>query len=105
MGDHFDLLVDRLLTESTLEAALESRMRVLQAASSAMDNTEVDISLLKIGLDDVKCSGKMVECRICHDDDDDDSNMETPCSCCGSLKVCTLFISMFMITCFESFDV
>ncbi|MCI30579.1 RING/FYVE/PHD zinc finger protein, partial [Trifolium medium] len=68
MGDHFDLLVDRLLTESTLEAALESRMRALQAASSAVNNTEVDVSLLKIGLDDVKCSGKIVECRICHDD-------------------------------------
>jgi E3 ubiquitin-protein ligase DOA10 len=28
----------------------------------------------------------LVECRICQDEDDD-SNMETPCSCCGSLKV------------------
>ena len=28
---------------------------------------------------------KMVQCRICHDEDED-SNMETPCSCCGSLK-------------------
>ncbi|XP_024978049.1 uncharacterized protein LOC112515450 isoform X2 [Cynara cardunculus var. scolymus] len=28
---------------------------------------------------------KLVECRICHDEDED-SNMETPCSCCGSLK-------------------
>ncbi|KAF2317841.1 hypothetical protein GH714_041157 [Hevea brasiliensis] len=28
---------------------------------------------------------KMVECRICQDEDED-SNMETPCSCCGSLK-------------------
>ncbi|XAR51490.1 Ubiquitin--protein ligase [Bertholletia excelsa] len=27
----------------------------------------------------------LVQCRICHDEDDD-SNMETPCSCCGSLK-------------------
>lgn len=89
MGDHFDLLVDRLLTESTLEAALESRKRAMQAASSAVNDAEIDLSLLKMGLDNVKCSGKMVECRICHDDDDD-SNMETPCSCCGSLKVCSL---------------
>ncbi|KAK8517725.1 hypothetical protein V6N13_127882 [Hibiscus sabdariffa] len=28
---------------------------------------------------------KLVECRICHDEDED-SNMEIPCSCCGSLK-------------------
>ncbi|KAL5070417.1 hypothetical protein RYX36_021304 [Vicia faba] len=86
MGDHFDLLVDRLLTESTLEAAIESGKRAMQAASSVVVNdTEIDLSLLKVGLESVKCSGKMVECRICHDDDDD-SNMETPCSCCGSLK-------------------
>ncbi|KAI9085592.1 hypothetical protein K1719_032435 [Acacia pycnantha] len=28
---------------------------------------------------------KLVQCRICHDEDED-SNMETPCSCSGSLK-------------------
>ncbi|XP_074381353.1 uncharacterized protein LOC141723446 isoform X2 [Apium graveolens] len=28
---------------------------------------------------------KLAECRICHDEDED-SNMEMPCSCCGSLK-------------------
>ncbi|KZV42247.1 RING/FYVE/PHD zinc finger superfamily protein [Dorcoceras hygrometricum] len=28
---------------------------------------------------------KSEECRICHDEDDD-SNMDTPCSCRGSLK-------------------
>lgn len=82
MGDHFDLLVDRLLTESTLEAAIESRNRAMQAASSEVTSAVVDHSLLKMG---IKCSGKLAECRICHDDDDD-SNMETPCSCCGSLK-------------------
>ena len=86
MGDHFVLLVDRLLTESTLEAALESRNRAMHAASSAVDNTEVDISLIKMGLKNKNSPGKMVECRICHDEDED-SNMETPCSCCGSLKV------------------
>ncbi|GAB4832348.1 hypothetical protein Ancab_006364 [Ancistrocladus abbreviatus] len=30
-------------------------------------------------------SRKLVECRICHDEDEE-SNMETPCACCGSLK-------------------
>lgn len=85
MGDHFVLLVDRLLTESTLEAALESRNRSLQAASSAVNDTEVDVSLMKMGMDDAKSPGKLVECRICHDEDED-TNMETPCFCCGSLK-------------------
>ncbi|KAK7269847.1 hypothetical protein RIF29_22612 [Crotalaria pallida] len=85
MGDHFVLLVDRLLTESTLEAALESRNRSMQAASSVLNDTKVDVSLMKKSLDGSKCTGKLVECKICHDEDDD-SNMETPCSCCGSLK-------------------
>ncbi|XP_027365387.1 uncharacterized protein LOC113872212 isoform X2 [Abrus precatorius] len=85
MGDHFELLVDRLLTESTLEAALESRNRSMQAASSAVNDTKIDLSLMKMGVDNIKCPGKLVECRICHDDDED-YNMETPCSCCGSLK-------------------
>lgn len=87
MGDHFVLLVDRLLTESTLEAALESRNRAMQeAASSAVNEAaEVDVSLMNTGMEDVKSPRKIVECRICHDEDEN-SNMETPCSCCGSLK-------------------
>ncbi|RZB89265.1 hypothetical protein D0Y65_028222 [Glycine soja] len=85
MGDHFELLVDRLLTESTLEAALESRNRSILAASSAGNDAKIDLNLMKMGVDDIKFPGKVVECRICHDDDED-SNMETPCSCCGSLK-------------------
>ncbi|KAG4937695.1 hypothetical protein AAZX31_18G273400 [Glycine max] len=27
----------------------------------------------------------LVQCRICHDEDEE-SNMDTPCSCCGTLK-------------------
>lgn len=82
MGDHFVLLVDRLLTESTLEAAIESRKSLKQAA---IDETLIDCSPRK------ECEAslsprKLVECRICQDEDID-SNMETPCSCCGSLKV------------------
>ncbi|XVF02804.1 hypothetical protein REPUB_Repub04eG0205700 [Reevesia pubescens] len=82
MGDHFVLLVDRLLTESTLEAAIESRNRSLQATTSAADDTKVLNSSPKV---DFSSPRKIVECRICQDEDED-SNMETPCSCCGSLK-------------------
>ncbi|XP_027935270.1 uncharacterized protein LOC114190540 isoform X1 [Vigna unguiculata] len=85
MGDHFELLVDRLLTESTLEAAIESRNKSMLAASSAVNDAKIDLNLMKVGMDDIKFPGKLVECRICHDDDED-TNMETPCSCCGSLK-------------------
>ncbi|OMO60548.1 Zinc finger, RING-CH-type [Corchorus capsularis] len=82
MGDHFVLLVDRLLTESTLEAAIESRNRSMQAAASSVDDTKVAYSSPEV---DLSSPRKIVECRICQDEDVD-SNMETPCSCCGSLK-------------------
>ncbi|KAJ4829348.1 hypothetical protein Tsubulata_024227 [Turnera subulata] len=85
MGDHFVLLVDRLITESTLEAAIESRNRSMQATASAVDDTEVEKSSQKVDFGDISTPRKIVECRICQDEDED-SNMEIPCSCCGSLK-------------------
>ncbi|KAI6677109.1 hypothetical protein NL676_037905 [Syzygium grande] len=71
MGDHFVLLVDRLLTESTLGAAIESQNQYLEAIELASDLKPAESASHK--------------CRICQDEDDD-RNMETPCSCCGSLK-------------------
>lgn len=75
------LLVNRLITESTLEAAIESRNQAKIASANAM----VELATQK-NAGDRKGDGKLVECRICQDEDED-SNMETPCSCCGSLKV------------------
>ncbi|CAN1297006.1 hypothetical protein LINPERPRIM_LOCUS23312 [Linum perenne] len=70
MGDHFVLLVDRLLTESTLEAAIESRLRSLQATASGVDDDlEVEKSSKNVDFDDISTPRKMVECRICQDDD------------------------------------
>lgn len=88
MGDHFVLLVDRLLTESTLEAAIESRNRVIQSAILAVENPKVDEASRSDGLGDMSRTRSkfLVECKICHDDDER-SNMESPCSCSGSLKV------------------
>lgn len=83
MGDHFVLLVNRLITESTLEAAIESRNLSMQATAS---DTKIDKSFQKLDFGDISTPRKLVECRICQDEDED-SNMETPCSCCGSLKV------------------
>lgn len=77
------LLVDRLLTESTLAAAIESRNRLMEAVPLATD--DVNCSSHKINFGNDLSPRKLVECRICQDEDDD-SNMETPCSCCGSLK-------------------
>nr|XP_043614151.1 uncharacterized protein LOC122586109 [Erigeron canadensis]XP_043614152.1 uncharacterized protein LOC122586109 [Erigeron canadensis]XP_043614153.1 uncharacterized protein LOC122586109 [Erigeron canadensis] len=74
MGDHFVFLVDRLLTESTLEAAIESR-NLLDPVVASSNEAVIDC-----------CSSKkMVECRICQGDDFD-FKMETPCSCSGTLK-------------------
>ncbi|KAG6655883.1 uncharacterized protein LOC122311776 isoform X1 [Carya illinoinensis] len=86
MGDHFVLLVDRLLTESTLEATIQSSKRSMQATSSAIDDKKTDDNAAqKVDNRNMSSSSKLVECRICQDEDED-SNMETPCSCCGSLK-------------------
>ncbi|KAA8530626.1 hypothetical protein F0562_005440 [Nyssa sinensis] len=85
MGDHFVLLVDRLLTESTLEAAIESKTRLQQAMPSEDENIMTDFSSHRVDVDAGFSLRKLVECRICHDEDED-SNMEIPCSCCGSLK-------------------
>ncbi|MBA0847678.1 hypothetical protein Goshw_021250 [Gossypium schwendimanii] len=83
MGDHFVLLVDRLLTESTLEAAIESKKQLQLGMPSASKHDIIDFSSMD---DNVGSSpSKLVECRICHDDDED-LNMEIPCSCRGSLK-------------------
>ncbi|KAJ8548238.1 hypothetical protein K7X08_030707 [Anisodus acutangulus] len=81
MGDHFVFLVDRLLTESTLEAAIESRNQ--KQLASPTNNSAVDCS--SRDSDPMLSPRKMVECRICQDEDVD-WNMEVPCSCCGSLK-------------------
>lgn len=89
MGDHLALLVNRLLTESTLHAAIESRNRAKQVEEGG----EVEYFVPKVDAGDVLFPSKLVECRICQDEDLD-SNMETPCSCCGSLKV-GWFVSLF----------
>ncbi|CAA0833007.1 RING/FYVE/PHD zinc finger superfamily protein [Striga hermonthica] len=85
MGDHFVLLVDRLLTESTLGAAIESQNLLKQEKSVIIDETFMECSAHE------KCEAsslsprKLVECRICQDEDFN-TNMEAPCSCSGSLK-------------------
>ncbi|KAL7001043.1 hypothetical protein U1Q18_002197 [Sarracenia purpurea var. burkii] len=85
MGDHFVLLVDRLLTESTLEAAIESRNLSKQTTALVTDEIRIDCSSLDTVLKNCSSPRKIVECRICQDEDED-LKMETPCSCCGTLK-------------------
>ncbi|KAL7606996.1 uncharacterized protein LOC111909983 isoform X1 [Lactuca sativa] len=77
MKDHFILLVDRLLTESSLEAVIST--------DSVNEEMVTDVSSHRMDLTFESKPKKLMECRICHDDDED-SNMETPCACRGSLK-------------------
>ena len=85
------LLMDRLLTESTIEAAIESRNRLLNATTlTNMEEFASQRTEKGVG----SSPNKLVECRICHDEDED-SNMEIPCSCCGSLKVSCYFLCLF----------
>ncbi|XP_075498568.1 uncharacterized protein LOC142536962 isoform X3 [Primulina tabacum] len=83
MGDHFVLLVDRLLTESTLEAAILSKN--LLPSESTIENKKASFSINIMDTSVGSSTMKSEECRICHDEDED-SNMDTPCSCRGSLK-------------------
>ncbi|URD90116.1 hypothetical protein MUK42_34286 [Musa troglodytarum] len=85
MGDHLALLVDHLLTESTLEAAIGNGKQAQIAADSASSGDLGNNSTPDTSVGRRTPSGKLVECRICQEDDQD-SNMEIPCSCCGSLK-------------------
>lgn len=86
MGDHFALPVGWLLTESTLEAVIENKNLSQSAPSTDVENMSSDISSHRMDIDVGSSPRKLVECRICHDEDED-SNMEIPCSCRGSLKV------------------
>ena len=80
MGDHLALLVDRLLTEATLEAAIGARTK--QAEEAAMVGYCCDATVADRG----GRPSKMVECRICQEEGWD-SGMEAPCGCRGCLKV------------------
>ncbi|CAH8350162.1 unnamed protein product [Eruca vesicaria subsp. sativa] len=69
MGDHLVLVVDRLSSNSGLIALKADTVKEDGASAKA---------------DDI-CKREFVQCRICHDEDED-SNMDTPCSCSGTLK-------------------
>ncbi|XP_062201431.1 uncharacterized protein LOC133903749 isoform X2 [Phragmites australis] len=77
MGDHLALLVDRLLTESTLEAAI--------GCGKQMADLQPETVAVEYGRDGGGSASRVVECRICQEEDWDFS-MEAPCACCGSLK-------------------
>ncbi|KAL3844916.1 hypothetical protein ACJIZ3_002319 [Penstemon smallii] len=87
MGDHFVLMVNRLITESTLEAVIHSENRLQHTSPSTVsENMTNGYSFHRMDIDIRSPPNELEECcRICHDEDQD-SNMEIPCSCRGSLK-------------------
>ncbi|PKA62914.1 E3 ubiquitin-protein ligase MARCH6 [Apostasia shenzhenica] len=85
MGEHLALLVDRLLTESTLAATIESRRKPEAGQSLVLSIASGSELAQKNSSGSSSYAGKLVECRICQDEDEDCS-MEIPCSCRGSLK-------------------
>lgn len=74
------LLVDQLLTESTLETAIRSKSQL-----SVPECVTTSFSFHRMDADLGSSPRKMGECRICHDEDEE-SNMEVPCFCRGTLK-------------------
>ncbi|EPS61887.1 hypothetical protein M569_12907 [Genlisea aurea] len=80
MGDHFVSFVDGLITETTLDAAVESRNLLDQSAAA-----EIECSVAGFDSETGPSPINLVICRICLDEDAD-SSMEAPCSCSGSLK-------------------
>jgi len=90
MSDHLVLFVDRLVrpvpvVEHPVQPAPEPSTPVDEAAagpsgsaSAAEDDSDDEDSLLL----------PLAECRICQEEDSV-NNLETPCSCSGSLKVRT----------------
>ncbi|GJW00872.1 armadillo-type fold protein [Tanacetum coccineum] len=86
MGGHFKSKVDRLLTEFSLEAVTGS---VKKCINSKNKEIVTDVSPDRMDLSIESLPKKLTQCRICHDDDED-SNMEAPCSCRGNLKVSSI---------------
>ncbi|KAM0904494.1 hypothetical protein ACQ4PT_017959 [Festuca glaucescens] len=72
-------MAGRLLTASTVQSAID---KASDAPSSTAAASACDDDVLQGGRPK---SGVLVECRICQDEDDE-TCMEAPCSCKGSLK-------------------
>ncbi|RCV16653.1 hypothetical protein SEVIR_3G158400v4 [Setaria viridis] len=76
MADHFEVMAGRLLTDSTLQSAINEASALPSSATTACDAAAEDGRAT---------SGVLVECRICQEEEDE-AYMEAPCSCKGSLK-------------------
>ncbi|XP_022843961.1 uncharacterized protein LOC111367369 isoform X1 [Olea europaea var. sylvestris] len=85
MCDHFMILEDRFLTESTLEAAIQSKNLLQHASPLISQDMTSNFSFHRMDIEAGSSPRKLAECKICKDEDEA-STMEVPCSCRGSLK-------------------
>lgn len=102
MGDHLVLDVDRLVKPEIYSGLDERRSlppEILAVAKSSIASSST------VGALDGRMDGAhdeeaplitIAECRICQDEDDI-SNLESPCACSGSLKVIHKFLLCFFI--------
>lgn len=89
------VMVDKLLAESNVEAVIDSNNRLRSVSKRMTTGFSLDRMDTNVG----SSPRELAECRICHDEDED-SNMDIPCSCRGSLKVVKGFpydISWFVL--------
>ena len=80
------LFVNRIVTDAILECVVANEERLRQASMSASEDNMSNVSTGGMNMTAPSTSRKLVQCRICHDVDED-LTMEIPCACCGSLKV------------------
>jgi hypothetical protein len=73
--------VGRLLTESTLQSAMDEASVVHSSTMTASPCGNEAAPGLR-----PRSGALLAECRICQDEEDE-ACLETPCSCRGSLKV------------------
>lgn len=102
MGDHVVLHVDHLINSQTVETVqtvegsgilsgepLHAVIPSVPAPSKEGSSSSKDREENSIGSGEEEPLIQMVECRICQEEDHI-KNLETPCACSGSLKVCRL---------------
>uniref|UniRef100_A0A0D9V495 RING-CH-type domain-containing protein n=1 Tax=Leersia perrieri TaxID=77586 RepID=A0A0D9V495_9ORYZ len=82
MADHFSLMVGRLLTESTLQSAMEE---AFAAASVKIVHEQPDPSVHEDVQEGKPKSGVIVECRICQEEGDE-STLTTHASRGGAMR-------------------
>ncbi len=95
MSDHLVLYVDRLIRPMVSQPPSEPAAEVkpdLPEKEDAAAETEAGCSSSSAAAaegveEEEEPLIQTAECRICQDEDSV-SNLETPCACCGSLKVC-----------------